>query len=95
MAEGVIVKTVTNTMVFDGSTTDPSQKAVREAMIAFMAATARAQAEATKAAKKAVSPMRSSSPRRTIGAGSLRTPTRSSTSCAQCWIKIRVSVPLP
>jgi DNA invertase Pin-like site-specific DNA recombinase len=53
MNEGVIVKTVINTMVFDGSTTDPIQKAVRDAMIAFMAATAQAQAEATKAAQKA------------------------------------------
>jgi hypothetical protein len=40
MAEGVIVKTVIYTMVFDGSTTDLIQKAVRDAMIAFMAATA-------------------------------------------------------
>jgi putative DNA-invertase from lambdoid prophage Rac len=39
-------------MVFDGSSTDPIQKAVRDAMIAFMAATAQAQAEATKAAQK-------------------------------------------
>lgn len=53
MNQGVIVKTVINTMVFDGSTTDPIQKAVRDAMIAFMAATAQAQAEATKAAQKA------------------------------------------
>jgi putative DNA-invertase from lambdoid prophage Rac len=53
MAEGVIVKTVINTMVFDGSTTDPIQKAVRDALIGFMAATAQAQAEATKAAQKA------------------------------------------
>jgi putative DNA-invertase from lambdoid prophage Rac len=53
MNEGVVVKTVINTMVFDGSTTDPIQKAVRDAMIAFMAATAQAQAEATKAAQKA------------------------------------------
>jgi putative DNA-invertase from lambdoid prophage Rac len=53
MAEGVVVKTVINTMVFDGSTKDPIQKAVRDAMIAFMAATAQAQAEATKAAQKA------------------------------------------
>jgi putative DNA-invertase from lambdoid prophage Rac len=42
MAEGVIVKTVINAMVFDGSTTDPIQKAVLDAMIAFMAATAEA-----------------------------------------------------
>jgi putative DNA-invertase from lambdoid prophage Rac len=53
MNEGVVVKTVINAMVFDGSTSDPIQKAVRDAMIAFMAATAQAQAEATKAAQKA------------------------------------------
>jgi putative DNA-invertase from lambdoid prophage Rac len=53
MNEGVVVKTVINAMVFDGSTTDPIQKAVRDAMIAFMAATAQAQAEASKAAQKA------------------------------------------
>jgi putative DNA-invertase from lambdoid prophage Rac len=53
MDEGVVVKTVINTMIFDGSTTDPIHKAVRDAMIAFMAATAQAQAEATKAAQKA------------------------------------------
>ena len=53
MNEGVVVRTVINAMVFDGSTTDPIQKAVRDAMIAFMAATAQAQAEATKAAQKA------------------------------------------
>jgi DNA invertase Pin-like site-specific DNA recombinase len=53
MTEGVVVKTVINAMTFDGSTTDPIQKAVRDAMIGFMAATAQAQAEATKAAQKA------------------------------------------
>jgi putative DNA-invertase from lambdoid prophage Rac len=53
MAEGVVVKTVINAMTFDGATTDPIQKAVRDAMIAFMAATAQAQAEATKAAQRA------------------------------------------
>jgi putative DNA-invertase from lambdoid prophage Rac len=53
MNEGVVVKTVINAMVFDGSTTDPIQKAVRDAMIAFMAATAQTQAEATKATQKA------------------------------------------
>ena len=31
-------------MVFDGATTDPIQQAVRDALIAFMAATAEAQA---------------------------------------------------
>jgi putative DNA-invertase from lambdoid prophage Rac len=53
MGEGVIVKTVINAMTFDGSTSDPIQKAVRDALIGFMAATAQAQAEATKAAQKA------------------------------------------
>lgn len=53
MNAGVIVKTVINGMVFDGSTNDPIHKAVRDALIAFMAATAQAQAEATKSAQKA------------------------------------------
>jgi DNA invertase Pin-like site-specific DNA recombinase len=53
MNEGVVVKTVINAMVFDGSTNDPIQKAIRDALIGFMAATAQAQAEATKAAQKA------------------------------------------
>lgn len=53
MARGVIVRTVINAMTFDGSTTDPVQMAVRDALIAFMAATAQAQAEATKEAQKA------------------------------------------
>lgn len=53
MRRGVIVKTVINAMVFDGSTTDPVQMAVRDALIAFMAATAQAQAEATKESQKA------------------------------------------
>lgn len=50
---GVIVRTVINNMTFDGSTTDATQQAVRDALIAFMAATAQAQAEATKEAQKA------------------------------------------
>ena len=50
---GVIIKTVINRMVFDGSTTDPTQMAVRDSLIAFMAATAQAQAEATKEAQMA------------------------------------------
>jgi hypothetical protein len=40
-------------MTFDGATTDPMQCAVRDALIAFLAATAQAQAEATKAAQRA------------------------------------------
>jgi putative DNA-invertase from lambdoid prophage Rac len=53
MREGVIVKTVINGMTFDGATKDPMQQAVRDALIAFMAATAQAQAEATKEAQRA------------------------------------------
>ena len=53
MHRGVIIKTVINGMVFDGSTKDPMQKAVRDAMLAFMAALGEAQAEATKIAQRA------------------------------------------
>lgn len=53
MRQGVIIRTVINNMTFDGSTQDPVQQAVRDALIAFMAATAQAQAEATKEAQKA------------------------------------------
>lgn len=53
MRRGVIVRTVINGMVFDGSTTDPMQQAVRDALIGFMAAMGQAQAEATKEAQAA------------------------------------------
>jgi putative DNA-invertase from lambdoid prophage Rac len=53
MRRGVVIKTVINGMTFDGATKDPIQKAVRDALIAFMSATAQAQAEATKAAQRA------------------------------------------
>ncbi len=53
MRRGVVIRTVINNMTFDGATTDPMQQAVRDALIAFMAATAQAQAEATKAAQRA------------------------------------------
>ncbi|MGJ0455045.1 MAG: recombinase family protein [Methylocystis sp.] len=53
MRRGVIVRTVINGLTFDGATTDPMQQAVRDALIAFMAATAQAQAEATKEAQRA------------------------------------------
>jgi putative DNA-invertase from lambdoid prophage Rac len=53
MRRGVIIKTVINGLTFDGSTTDPMLQAVRDALIAFMAATAQAQAEATKSAQRA------------------------------------------
>jgi len=53
MRRGVIIRTVINNMTFDGATTDPVQMAVRDALIAFMAATAQAQYEATKASQRA------------------------------------------
>lgn len=53
MQQGVIVRTVINGLTFDGATKDPMQQAVRDALIGFMAATAQAQAEATKEAQKA------------------------------------------
>lgn len=53
MRRGVIVRTVINNLTFDGATQDPMQQAVRDALIGFMAATAQAQAEATKEAQRA------------------------------------------
>ncbi|UWL60715.1 recombinase family protein [Brucella pseudintermedia] len=53
MRRGVIIRTVINNMTFDGATADPVQMAVRDALIAFMAATAQAQYEATKASQRA------------------------------------------
>ncbi len=53
MRRGIIVRTVINGMTFDGATKDPVQMAVRDSLIAFMAATAQAQAEAIKEAQKA------------------------------------------
>ena len=38
MRRGVIVRTVINNMTFDGAAKDPMTKAVRDALIAFMAA---------------------------------------------------------
>jgi putative DNA-invertase from lambdoid prophage Rac len=40
MARGVVIRTVINGMTFDGSTADPMQQAVRDALIGFLAATA-------------------------------------------------------
>jgi DNA invertase Pin-like site-specific DNA recombinase len=53
MRRGVVVKTIINGMTFDGATKDPIQQAVRDSLIAFMAATAQAQAEATREAQRA------------------------------------------
>lgn len=53
MRRGVVIKTIINTMTFDGATKDPMQQAVRDALIGFMAALSQAQAEANKEAQKA------------------------------------------
>src|SRR5712671_4628882 len=53
MRRGVVIRTVINSFTFDRATRDPMQQAVRDALIAFMAATSQAQAEATKAAQRA------------------------------------------
>jgi putative DNA-invertase from lambdoid prophage Rac len=50
---GVIIRTVINNLTFDGSSKDPMTQAVRDSLIAFMAAMAQAQAEVTKEAQKA------------------------------------------
>jgi len=47
------IETVINRMSFDGTTTDPMKQAVRDSLIAFMAASAQAQAEVIKEAQKA------------------------------------------
>jgi putative DNA-invertase from lambdoid prophage Rac len=68
MRRGVIVKTVINGMTFDGSSKDPMQQAVRDALIAFMAASAQAQAEATKSAQRAgIDHKRSTAPSSYLG----------------------------
>jgi DNA invertase Pin-like site-specific DNA recombinase len=53
MRRGVVIRTVINGVTFDGATKDAMQCAIRDALIAFMAATAQAQAEATKEAQRA------------------------------------------
>jgi putative DNA-invertase from lambdoid prophage Rac len=50
---GIRIETVINRMSFDGTTTDPMKQAIRDSLIAFMAATAQASAEVIKEAQKA------------------------------------------
>jgi putative DNA-invertase from lambdoid prophage Rac len=38
MRRGIVIRTVINGLTFDGATKDPMQKAVRDALISFMAA---------------------------------------------------------
>jgi putative DNA-invertase from lambdoid prophage Rac len=95
MAEGVVVKTVTNAMVFDGSTTDPIQRAVRDAMIAFMAATAQAHVEATKAAQKPGIAYAKEQTENKYRGRRPSSPEHSLMSCARCSTCITASVPSP
>lgn len=53
LERGVTIRTIINSMVFDGQPKDAMSKAVRDALIGFMAAMAEAQAEATKEAQRA------------------------------------------
>lgn len=53
LRQGVIIRTVINSLTLDGATVDPMQAAVRDALVGFMAATAQAQAEATREAQAA------------------------------------------
>jgi putative DNA-invertase from lambdoid prophage Rac len=53
MRKGVIIRTVINGLKFDGATQDPVEKAVRDAMIGFMAGIAEAQEEVKKEAMRA------------------------------------------
>ena len=50
---GIRIETVINRTVFDGTTADPMQQAIRDSLLAFMAAMAQSQAEVIKEAQKA------------------------------------------
>lgn len=67
MKRGVVIRTVINNMTFDGATSDPMQMAVRDALIAFLAATAQAQAEATREAQRAGIAHAKDNPRKYLG----------------------------
>lgn len=68
MRRGVIIKTVINGLVFDGATKNPMEMAVRDALVAFMAAMAQAQTEANKLAQKAgIAHVRAAEPRAYLG----------------------------
>ena len=85
MARGVIIRTVINGLTFDGATKDPMQKAVRDALIAFMAATAEAQAERPQGRRRRPALRTPGPPNRTvIEDGSRASTGRSSTSSAIC-----------
>src|SRR6202035_558903 len=50
---GIRIETVINRMSFDGTAADAMKQAVRDSLVAFMAAMAQSQAEVTKEAQKA------------------------------------------
>jgi DNA invertase Pin-like site-specific DNA recombinase len=50
---GIRIETVINRLAFDGTTTDPMKQAIRDSLVAFMAAMAQSQSEVTKEAQKA------------------------------------------
>jgi putative DNA-invertase from lambdoid prophage Rac len=84
MARGVIIRTVINGMTFDGATTDPIAKAVRDALIGFMAATAQARPKPPKPASGPESSTPRAAPTRRISAASRHSRGRSSPLCATC-----------
>jgi putative DNA-invertase from lambdoid prophage Rac len=50
MRRGIVIRTVISNMTFDGSTTDPMQQTVRDALIAFIAATAPSRSHESRSA---------------------------------------------
>src|SRR4051812_15281852 len=53
MRRGVVIRTVISNFTFDGAEPDPVRKAIRDALIGFMAALSQAQAEANQQAQRA------------------------------------------
>ena len=83
MRRGVVVRTVSNNMTFDGSTKNPMEQAVRDALIAFMAATAEAQAEARRRPNVPVLP----TPDRMTAAQNTEDENPPSRGTVWCWSK--------
>ena len=88
MGKGVVVKTVINGLVFDGATKDSMQKAVRDALIAFMAATAEARRQKRQGRLSGpVLPMQGPWIRKAIAGGSRASTANSLTPSATCSLK--------
>jgi DNA invertase Pin-like site-specific DNA recombinase len=92
---GVIVRTVINGLVFDGATQDPMQQAVRDSLIAFMAATAQSQRSLRKRRRQASPTPRRMTTARNIGDGSRRSVPSNFVSSAICSIRGLPSQPSP